>query len=92
MFVWRIYEYPLILEKKKAKINNSGQFRGSFAAMKVHATAWHVQATAWPRRGSFHPRVCRDEATVHSMKNVVFYFVLLFRYSKDLSIRLMRIL
>ena len=85
MFVRRIYEYPLILEKKKAKINNSGQFRGSFAAMKVHATAW-------PRRGSFHPRVCRDEATVHSMKNVVFYFVLLFRYSKDLSIRLMRIL
>ena len=35
------------------------------------------------------PRVrCGEagEATIHSMKNVVFCFVLLFRYSKDLSI------
>ena len=32
------------------------------------------------------------KATIHSMKNVVFCFVLLFRYSKNMSIGLMRTL
>ena len=61
---------------------------------------------AWPNGRLVKPRVrCgiaelrssvavlyRGEATVHNMKNVVFCFVLLFRYFKDLSIGLMRIL
>ena len=34
----------------------------------------------------------RGLATIHSMETFVFCFVLLFRYSKDLSIRLMRTL
>ena len=49
-------------------------------------------AVAWSRGENGQPRVRRGEAIVHSMKNVVFCFVLLFRYSKDLSIGLMRIL
>ena len=51
------------------------------------------RSAASPRRGRVGrmtwPRVrCGEdgEATVHNMKNVVFCFVLLFRYSKDLSI------
>ena len=47
---------------------------------------------AWPNGRLDKPRVRRGEDTVHNMKNVVFCSVLLFRYSKDLSIGLMRIL
>ena len=57
MFVWRIYEYPLILEKKRAEISNSRQFQGSFAAAKgphavakVHAATKGSHTATWLRR------------------------------------------
>ena len=57
MFVWGIYDYPLILEKKRAEISNSRQFWGSFVAAKgphvaakVHAATKGSHAAVWLRR------------------------------------------
>ena len=57
------------------------------------------QGMAWPRGGLDKPRVhrsvevlLRGVATVHNMEIFVFCFVLLFHYSEDLSIGLMRTL
>ena len=54
------FDFCWILEKKRAEINNSRQFRGltlrrrgPLAAAKVHATAWHVHTATWIRRGFF---------------------------------------
>ena len=89
----------MISGKKGRHKQKSGQCLWSFAAAKgplvaakVHAMTWHAHAAAWPRGENSQPQVRRCEATIHNMKNVVFCFVPLFRYSKDLSIGLMRIL
>ena len=62
------------------------------AAAKAHAKAWH--ATPWHGRIGGWPSLGFAVAKLlfAVRKNVVFYFVLLFCYSKDLSIGLIRIL
>ena len=78
--------------EKKTKSAKSEQSLGSYIA-------------AWPRGGLDKPRVrhsiallCCDEGlrrgvdTIHDMENVVFCFVLLFRYSDYSCIGLMRTL
>ena len=80
------------MKKNGLTHQKSGQAVGVLrCGVETHVAA-KAHPTTWPRGENGQPQVRRGEATVHSMKNVVFCFVLLFRYSKDLSIRLMRIL
>ena len=81
-----------MFEKNGLTHQKFGQVVGVLhCGVETHAKA-KAHTAAWPRGENGQPQVRRGEATVYSMKNVVFCFVLLFRYSKDLSIRLMRII
>ena len=92
--------------EKGTKSAKSGQISGSYAV--AQGSPWSSvgppQGVACPRRsvaerGLDKPRVRRSVvvlhrgvATVHSMENFMFCFVLFFRCSKALSIGLRRIL
>ena len=68
------------------EIRNSGKFRWSYdVAQGPHSTAWSSGRLV-------KPQVRHGVATIHNMEMFVLCFVFLFRYSKGLSIGLMRTL